>query len=93
MPVNIGHPDALLDDRTLDYGCSDWMISSQKAAGLYNSGTKLWTKEVLENIEQQLSQSYTLYRFSVRPIAGDLVYVYNPLFQVQNSIWYVKMES
>jgi hypothetical protein len=44
----------------LDYGCTDWWISSKIAVDLYNSGTGLWTKEDLEDIEQQLRQSYTM---------------------------------
>ncbi|KAJ6130083.1 hypothetical protein N7512_002863 [Penicillium capsulatum] len=71
----------------LDYGCTDWRISSQKAADLYSSGTKLWTKEDLQDIEQQLRQAYTMERFSVRRIDGSIVQITNPMFQVQNPIW------
>jgi hypothetical protein len=75
---------------TLDYGCSDWRISSQRAADLYSSGTKLWTREDLKAIEQQLGQSYIMDRFSVRRIDGSIILISNPLFQVQNPIWYVR---
>ncbi|KAL4805373.1 hypothetical protein BDV18DRAFT_140778, partial [Aspergillus unguis] len=73
--------------RPLNYGCTDWRISSQKAADLYSSGTRLWTKKDLEDIEQQLRQSYTMERFSVRRIDGGIVQIYNPMFQVQDPIW------
>lgn len=76
---------------TLDYGCSDWRISSQRAADLYSSGTKLWTREDLKDIEQQLGQSYIMDRFSVRRIDGSIIQISNPLFQVHNPIWYVDM--
>lgn len=73
----------------LEYGCTDWRISSQKAAQLYRSGTKLWTKEDLEDIEQQLAQSYTIELFSVRRIDGKMLQIRNPMFQVLGYIWYV----
>lgn len=75
----------------LDYGWTDWRISSQKAADLYSSGTKLWTKEDLKDIEEQLRQSYTMERFSVRRIDGSILQITNPMFQTQNPIWYVGM--
>ena len=75
--------------RPLDYGSTDWRISSQRAADLYSSGARLWTKEVLEDIEQQLHESYTMERFSVRRIDGSIIQISNPMFQVQNPIWYV----
>ncbi|CAP95580.1 Pc21g06830 [Penicillium rubens Wisconsin 54-1255] len=80
---------------TLDYGCSDWRISSQRAADLYSSGTKLWTREDLKAIEQQLGQSYIMDRFSVRRIDGSIILISNPLFQVQNPIWkpYIKYQE
>lgn len=78
--------------QTLDYGCTDWRLSSQRAADLYNSGIKLWTKEDLKDIEQQLAQSYTLERFSVRRIDGTIIQISNPMFQVENPIWYVDID-
>ncbi|KAL4935380.1 hypothetical protein BDV06DRAFT_207152 [Aspergillus oleicola] len=71
----------------LNYGCTDWRISSQRAADLFNSGTKLWTKEDLRDIEQQLAQSSIMERFSVRGIDGSIIQISNPMFQVQNPIW------
>lgn len=82
MPQTIG---------PLDYGCSDWRISSQRAADLYSSGTKLWAREDLKDIEQQLGQSYTRKLFSVRRIDGNIIQISNPMFQIQNPIWYVDM--
>ncbi|TRX98428.1 hypothetical protein FHL15_000502 [Xylaria flabelliformis] len=54
----------------LQYGCSRWRQSSQCAAGLYDSGVKLWRKEELKNIEEQLAQSCTLRMFTVRSFNG-----------------------
>ncbi|KAJ5929033.1 hypothetical protein N7454_006881 [Penicillium verhagenii] len=71
----------------LDYGHSDWQISSQRAAGLYSSGIKLWTRENLKDIEQQLGESYTRDSFSVRRIDRRIVQSSNITFQVQNPIW------
>ncbi|KAJ5117645.1 hypothetical protein N7448_011277 [Penicillium atrosanguineum] len=71
----------------LNYGCTDWRISSQRAADLYNSGTRLWTKEDLEDIEQQLGQSSTMELFLIRRIDGSIIQISNPMFQVQNPIW------
>jgi hypothetical protein len=73
---------------SLDYGCSDWRTLSQRAADLYNAGTKLWTREDLKDIERQLGQSYTMARFSVRRIDGSIVQISNPMFQIQKPIWY-----
>lgn len=72
--------------RPLDYGCTDWWISSQRAADLYSSGTRIRTKEDLEDIEQQLCQFYAMERFSVRRIDGRIIPISNPMFQVQNPI-------
>ncbi|KAF3389156.1 hypothetical protein F1880_004548, partial [Penicillium rolfsii] len=81
--------------RLLDYGCTDWRISSQRAADLYSSGTRLWTKEDLEDIEQQLRQSYEMERFSVRRIDGSRIQICNPMFQIRNPIWqlYIKYQE
>lgn len=73
----------------LNYGCSDWKISSQRAADLYDSGKKLWAKTDLRDIERQLSQSATLEEFTVRRIDGHLVQIQNPNFGVENPIWSV----
>lgn len=70
------------DIKLLDCGSSDWQKSSQKAADLYKSGAKLWTKEDLKDIEEQLEKAYTMERFSVRRIDGSIVQISNPMFQV-----------
>ncbi|KAL4960576.1 uncharacterized protein BDV14DRAFT_182296 [Aspergillus stella-maris] len=79
----------------LNYGCTDWRISSQRAANLLNLGTKLWTKEDLKDIEQQLAKSYTMEEFSVHGIDGSIIKISNPMFQIQNPIWkpYVKYQG
>lgn len=71
----------------LDYGCTPWHLSSQRAADLYDSGAKLWTKENLREIEQQLAQSRTRDKFTVRRIDGSLVHIRNPMFGVEKPIW------
>lgn len=67
----------------LDYGCTPWKISSQRVADLYNSGTKLWTKGDLVDIERQLDQSVSPDRFTVRCVNDEQVQIKNPLFGVQ----------
>lgn len=71
----------------LDYGCSHWKISSQRAADFYDLGVKLWRKEDLVDIEQQLAQSRTAEKFTVRRIDGSVVHIKNPMFGVQKPIW------
>lgn len=73
----------------LDYGCTPWKISSQRVADMYNSGTKLWTKEDLVDIERQLELSVNLDRFTVRCVTGEVVQIKNPLFRVQAPIRFV----
>jgi len=86
-------PDSTKDERgqvlepLLDYGCSPWRTSSQRAADLYNLEVKLWRKEDLVDIEQQLSESFTAEKFTVRRIDGSVVYIKNPMFGVQKPIW------
>ncbi|KAI0152315.1 hypothetical protein F4776DRAFT_601102 [Hypoxylon sp. NC0597] len=79
----------------LDYGCSHWKTSSQRAADLYDSGVKLWRKEDLVDIELQLAQSCTAEKFTVRRIDGSIVHIKNPMFGVQKPIWrpYVKFQE
>lgn len=87
-------PDSAQDDQgqvvgstRLDYGCSPWKTSSQRAAELYDSGVKLWRKEDLVDIEQQLADSFTTEDFTVRRIDGSVVYIKNPMFGVEKPIW------
>ncbi|KAJ8127596.1 hypothetical protein O1611_g6041 [Lasiodiplodia mahajangana] len=79
----------------LGYGCSHWRTSSQCAADLYDSGAKLWRKEDLADIEQQLAQPCTAEKFTVRRIDGSIVHIKNPMFGVQRPIWepYVKFQE
>ncbi|WEW60803.1 hypothetical protein PRK78_006291 [Emydomyces testavorans] len=83
----INEKDWVLQPILLDYGCSKWRTSSQRAADLYNSGVKLWRKEDLTDIEQQLAQSLTTEKFTVRRLDGSLIYIKNPMFGVQKPIW------
>ncbi|KAI0187981.1 hypothetical protein EV127DRAFT_343418 [Xylaria flabelliformis] len=79
----------------LQYGCSHWRNSSQRAAVLYDSGAKLWRKEELKNIEEQLAQSCTVRMFTVRRFDGRKVHIRNPMFGVKKPIWkpYVKFQD
>jgi hypothetical protein len=72
----------------VDYRCSPWTTSSQRAADLYESGVKLWRKEDLVDIEQQLMRSFTMERFTVRRIDGTVIHIKNPMFGVPKPIWY-----
>lgn len=71
----------------LDYKCSPWTISSQRAADLYHSGTKLWRKEDLIDIEQQLTKARDAEKFTLRRLDGSIVHIKNPMFGVHNPIW------
>ncbi|KAI1284392.1 hypothetical protein F5Y07DRAFT_2401 [Xylaria sp. FL0933] len=71
----------------LDYGSSHWRTSSQRAADFYDSGVKLWRKEDLLDIEQQLTQSCAAEKFTVRRIDGSKAHIKNPMFGVQKPIW------
>ncbi|KAI1420763.1 hypothetical protein F5Y12DRAFT_92415 [Xylaria sp. FL1777] len=79
----------------LEYGCSPWRTSSQQASDLYELGAKLWRKEDLLHIEQQLAQSHAAEKFTVRRLDGSLVHIKNPMFGVQKPIWkpYVKFQE
>jgi hypothetical protein len=71
----------------LEYECSPWRASSQRAADLYASDVKLWRKEDLVDIEKQLAESFTAEKFTVRRIDGSVVHIKNPMFGVQKPIW------
>lgn len=75
------------EQHSLDYGFSPWRISSQAASNLYNHGVKLWTKEDLRDIEQQLEHSATHQHFKVRSIDGGTILIKNPMFGEQAPIW------
>ncbi|ODH50694.1 hypothetical protein GX48_03202 [Paracoccidioides brasiliensis] len=74
---------------------SHWIINSQRAADLHDSGVKLWRKEDLADIEQQLAHSRTTEKFTVRRIDGSAIHIRNPMFGVQKPIWrpYVKFQE
>ena len=87
MSASVTGESAQVLESWLDYGCSPWTISSQRAADLYNSGVKLWRKEDLADIEGQLAESISMEKFTVRRIDGSIIYIKNPMFKVQNPIW------
>lgn len=78
----------VLEPTLLDYGCTHWRRSSQRAADSYDQGIRLWSREDLANIEQQLAQSRTAAHFTVRRTDGSVVHIKNPMFGVQRPIWY-----
>lgn len=71
----------------LDYGCTPWRLNSQRATELYELGVKLWRREDLIDIEQQLGESFTLEKFTARRLDGGVVYIKNPMFGVLKPIW------
>ncbi|KAH8904778.1 hypothetical protein BR93DRAFT_980511 [Coniochaeta sp. PMI_546] len=85
----------VLEPTLLEYGCTHWRSSSQRAADLYDQGVKLWRREDLVDIEQQLAQSRTAEKFTVRRTDGSVVHIKNPIFGVQKPIWkpYVKFQE
>jgi hypothetical protein len=87
MPGSTQDELGTLLEPLLDYGCSHWKISSQRAADLYDLGIKLWRKEDLASIEHQLAQSRTAEKFTVRRIDGSVIHIKNPMFGVQKPIW------
>lgn len=76
-----------VERQPLDYGCSEWRISSHRSAKAYRSGSKLWTKSDLRDIEQQLSDSANRKFFTVNSIHSDKVQIKNLTFQESFSIW------
>lgn len=74
-------------EQWLDYGCSAWRLSTQRATELYELGVKLWRREDLIDIEQQLGESFTMEKFTVRRLDGSVIYIKNPMFGVLRPIW------
>ncbi|KAF2014359.1 hypothetical protein BU24DRAFT_213450 [Aaosphaeria arxii CBS 175.79] len=66
---------------------AQWRKSSQLAANLYNGGGKLWTKDDLRDIEQQLAHSDKHEFFTVRLIDGTEGRVKNEMFGEKQPIW------
>jgi len=71
----------------MEHGFSQWRKSSQTAYNLINNGTKLWTKNDLCDIEEQLAQSIGHESFTVRSIQGTFLSIKNPMFHEQSPIW------
>ncbi|KAI1388627.1 uncharacterized protein F4822DRAFT_443507 [Hypoxylon trugodes] len=78
---------AQLSRQPLDYGCSQWILCSQRASNLYRVGVKLWKKEELEKIERELAQSSKVTRFTVHLIDGRIVHIRNPMYGEPRPIW------
>jgi len=76
-----------IQEPCLDYKCSLWTTSSQRAADLCRSGVKLWRKEDLVDIEQQLKNACDAEKFTLRRLDGSIVHIKNPMFGVQKPIW------
>lgn len=72
---------------TLDYACTEWLQSTQAAWNIYNTGRKLWTREDLHDIEQQLAHGNEREYFTVRMIDGRIARIKNPMFGEQSPIW------
>lgn len=87
LAAPVQHDQTETSPPLLSYGCTPWRISSQRVADLYNSGTRLWTKSGLHDIEQQLERSATLDKFTIHCVDGSQVQVKNPHFGAQVSIW------
>jgi hypothetical protein len=87
MPESTKDEQGRLVEPWLDHSCSPWRTSSQHAASLYHSGVKLWRREDLVDIEQQLAGSFTAEKFTVRRIDNSVVHIKNPMFEVQKPIW------
>ncbi|KAI1321565.1 hypothetical protein F5Y16DRAFT_413697 [Xylariaceae sp. FL0255] len=81
------HKPRQCEDAIVDDFYSPWEKSSQEAADLYNSGVKLWTKESLKDIEEQMAMSSKIEYFKLRRLDGSTVSVKNPLFGVETPIW------
>ncbi|KAI1461516.1 hypothetical protein F4805DRAFT_235383 [Annulohypoxylon moriforme] len=71
----------------LNYGCSPWILSSQRASDLYDAGVKLWRKEDLVDLEAQLARSFETEYFTVRRIDGVVARIKNPMYRIRNPIW------
>ncbi|KAH8885225.1 hypothetical protein GQ53DRAFT_751505 [Thozetella sp. PMI_491] len=71
----------------VEHSNAQWISSSQRAADLYSSGSPLWRREDLIDIEQQMAQSYALETFTLRRFDGSGIRVANPMFGVTKPIW------
>ncbi|KXJ97257.1 hypothetical protein Micbo1qcDRAFT_191794 [Microdochium bolleyi] len=71
----------------LDYCCSDWVARSQQTFALYHAGARLWRREDLVDIEQQLEHATTAETFTLRRVDGSHIKIKNPMLGVENPIW------
>lgn len=74
----------------LNYLCSVWRRSSQIAANLYNQGCKLWNKNDLQDIEQEIKQSVDRKTFTDLAIDGSngsIILIEKLNFGEQEPIW------
>lgn len=82
---------AVLPDETPpvleNVGHTQWTLSTQAAAELYAGGAKLWTKESLRDIEQQLAEFQTREFFTLRKLDGSTIRIKNPMFGKSDPIW------
>ncbi|KAK8102394.1 hypothetical protein PG984_015540 [Apiospora sp. TS-2023a] len=83
--------EAVLPDRTQpaleNVGYNEWTLSTQAAADLYAQGAKLWTKESLWEIEQQVAEYQTREFFILRRLDGSTIRVKNPMCGKTDPIW------
>lgn len=83
MPVIPDRAPSVLEN----VGYTQWTLSTQAAAELYAKGAKLWTKESLRDIEQQLAEFRTREFFTLRKLDGSTIRVRNPMFGKSDPIW------
>ncbi|KAM3504989.1 hypothetical protein MY10362_003224 [Beauveria mimosiformis] len=73
--------------KLLHHDCTVWRASSQTASTLYEKGTKLWTRQDLTDIEEQLAGCKNRRVFTVRAIDGTTLEMANPMFGIDSPIW------
>jgi hypothetical protein len=72
----------------LEYDLAERQESIQLISDLYGKGVRLWTKQDLLDIEQQLSRCAGLEYFTLHQIDGAETRIKNPMFGVTTSpIW------
>ncbi|KAM0664945.1 hypothetical protein ACQRIU_006098 [Beauveria bassiana] len=81
--------------KLLHHDCTVWRASSQTASTLYEKGTKLWTRQNLTDIEEQLADCKNRRVFTVRGIDGTTLEMANPMFGIDSAIWkpYVRFQE
>jgi hypothetical protein len=78
------HPNKDLYKNMLppEYDVAERQESIQLVSDLYDEGVKLWTKQNLLDIEQQLLQCAKLEYFTIHQIDGTEARIKNPMFGV-----------